>query len=158
MPHARRPAAEWLLMLNALMVAGTAASWFVWDFAFYGEFSCSQGHHAFLPCAAARHFGAHMFMSSYLLAGNKLFQGTFIKIINPKASLLEVLLWTALNSGVALIGYYFAAFTIDRLVTSQSHAVHFFCAQFRSDLLSFAPFLSEDGVLRERTASPAAPG
>ena len=48
------------------------------------------------------------------LAGNKLFQGTFIKIINPQSTLLQVLLWTALNSGVALVGYYFAAFTIDK--------------------------------------------
>lgn len=60
---------------------GTALSWFVWDFAFYG---------------------------------NKLFQGTFIKIINPYATNFEVLLWTSLNSFVALCGYYFAAFTIDR--------------------------------------------
>ncbi|GIL71055.1 hypothetical protein Vretifemale_1695 [Volvox reticuliferus] len=59
---------------------GTAMSWFVWDFAFYG---------------------------------NKLFQGTFIKIINPKASVIQVLEWTLLNSAVALVGYYFAAFTID---------------------------------------------
>ena len=36
---------------------GTASSWFVWDFAFYG---------------------------------NKLFQGTFIAIINPGASLIQV--------------------------------------------------------------------
>ncbi|KAG2495268.1 hypothetical protein HYH03_006541 [Edaphochlamys debaryana] len=60
---------------------GTAASWFVWDFAFYG---------------------------------NKLFQSTFIKIINPTASVIQVLEWTLLNSAVALVGYYFAAFTIDR--------------------------------------------
>ncbi|EFJ43350.1 proton/phosphate symporter [Volvox carteri f. nagariensis] len=60
---------------------GTAMSWFVWDFAFYG---------------------------------NKLFQGTFIKIINPTASLIQVLEWTLLNSAVALVGYYFAAFTIDK--------------------------------------------
>lgn len=44
----------------------------------------------------------------------QLFQSTFIKIINPKASIIEVLEWTALNSAVALVGYYFAAFTIDR--------------------------------------------
>ena len=37
-------------------LAGTALSWFVWDFAFYG---------------------------------NKLFQGTFIAIINPGASLVQ---------------------------------------------------------------------
>lgn len=60
---------------------GTSLSWFVWDFAFYG---------------------------------NKLFQGTFIKIINPSAGLIEVLEWTLLNSAVALCGYYFAAFTIDK--------------------------------------------
>jgi len=62
-------------------IAGTALSWFVWDFAFYG---------------------------------NKLFQGVFIKIINPGASLIQVLEWTLLNNTVALIGYYFAAFTVDR--------------------------------------------
>ena len=46
--------------------------------------------------------------------GNKLFQGKFIKIINPTASLFQILLWTCLNSLVALVGYYFAAFTIDK--------------------------------------------
>ncbi|GLI58503.1 hypothetical protein VaNZ11_000236 [Volvox africanus] len=60
---------------------GTSVSWFVWDFAFYG---------------------------------NKLFQNSFIKIINPHASVIQVLEWTLLNSAVALVGYYFAAFTIDR--------------------------------------------
>lgn len=62
-------------------IAGTSLSWFVWDFAFYG---------------------------------NKLFQSTFIKVINPGAGILQVLEWTLLNSAVALVGYYFAAFTIDR--------------------------------------------
>ena len=60
---------------------GTALSWFVWDFAFYG---------------------------------NKLFQSTFIGIIVPHASLKVSLEWTLLNSTVALVGYYFAAFTVDR--------------------------------------------
>ncbi|KAA6426474.1 MAG: proton phosphate symporter [Trebouxia sp. A1-2] len=59
--------------------AGTALSWFVWDFAFYG---------------------------------NKLFQSTFIGIIVPHASLKTSLEWTLLNSTVALVGYYFAAFTM----------------------------------------------
>ncbi|KAK9812798.1 hypothetical protein WJX72_004025 [[Myrmecia] bisecta] len=45
--------------------------------------------------------------------GNKLFQSTFIKIISPNASLVDTLLWTMLNAGIALVGYYFAAFTID---------------------------------------------
>ncbi|KAG2435009.1 hypothetical protein HYH02_012007 [Chlamydomonas schloesseri] len=60
---------------------GTSMSWFVWDFAFYG---------------------------------NKLFQSTFIKIINPHATVIQILEWTLLNSAVALVGYYFAAFTIDK--------------------------------------------
>ena len=60
---------------------GTALSWFVWDFAFYG---------------------------------NKLFQSTFIAIIVPGASVKTSLEWTLLNSTVALAGYYFAAFTIDK--------------------------------------------
>ncbi len=37
-----------------------------------------------------------------------------MQIINPKAGLIEVLEWTLLNSAVALVGYYFAAFTIDK--------------------------------------------
>jgi MFS family permease len=59
----------------------TAMSWFVWDFAFYG---------------------------------NKLFQSVFIKIINPSAGLYEATWWTFLNNFVALFGYYFAAFTVDK--------------------------------------------
>ena len=60
---------------------GTALSWFVWDFAFYG---------------------------------NKLFQSVFIGIIVPHASLKTSLEWTLLNSTVALVGYYCAAFTVDK--------------------------------------------
>ena len=60
---------------------GTAVSWFVWYFAFYG---------------------------------NKLFQATFIKVVNPDATLIEVLEWTCLNSFVALAGYYCAALAIDK--------------------------------------------
>lgn len=60
---------------------GTSLSWFVWDFAFYG---------------------------------NKLFQSTFIGIIVPNASVKTSLEWTLLNSTVALVGYYFAAFTVDK--------------------------------------------
>jgi hypothetical protein len=47
--------------------------------------------------------------------GNKLFQSTFIGIIVGKnVSLQTTLKWTLLNSAVALVGYYFAAFTVDR--------------------------------------------
>lgn len=38
------------------------------------------------------------------LQGNKLFQSTFIKIINPTATLIQVLEWTLLNSAVRLGG------------------------------------------------------
>ena len=42
------------------------------------------------------------------------FQSTFISILTPGgASLLTNLLWTLLNSGIALIGYWAAAFLID---------------------------------------------
>ena len=47
-------------------------------------------------------------------AGNKLFQSTFIKILQPNASILTALEWTLLNSAVSLVGYYFAAFTVDK--------------------------------------------
>ncbi|CAK0780840.1 hypothetical protein CVIRNUC_005193 [Coccomyxa viridis] len=45
--------------------------------------------------------------------GNKLFQSEFIQILSPGASLLTTLLWTLLNSGCALIGYYFTAALVD---------------------------------------------
>eukprot|EP00884_Botryococcus_braunii_P017220 jgi/Botrbrau1/4181/Bobra.0192s0041.1 len=47
--------------------------------------------------------------------GNKLFQSTFISIISGGHASIQVnLMWTALNSFIALVGYYFAAFTIDK--------------------------------------------
>lgn len=48
--------------------------------------------------------------------GNKLFQSTIIEgIIGTDASVSDVLLFTLLNSGVALIGYYVAAYTVDHM-------------------------------------------
>ncbi len=52
-------------------LAGTALSWFVWDFAFYG---------------------------------NKLFQGTFIAIINPGATLVQASKPSLLQSSSATTG------------------------------------------------------
>jgi hypothetical protein len=74
---------NWLLLkFYWHRVIGTALSWFVWDFAFYG---------------------------------NKLFQSAFIKaVIGGNPSLINTLEWILLNSTVALVGYYFAAFTIDK--------------------------------------------
>jgi len=47
--------------------------------------------------------------------GNKLFQSEFINVIHPGSSLVPLLEYNLLNSSVALFGYYFAAFTIDKL-------------------------------------------
>ena len=46
--------------------------------------------------------------------GNKLFQSDFIGIIQPGTSLIGLLQFNLLNSSVALVGYYAAAFTIDK--------------------------------------------
>ena len=121
---------------------GTAMSWFVWDFAFYVS-RAADGARARVPawpwaaclrapetwCITVRNPPGSLFLNAAALAlvtpssikpicctpqGNKLFQGTFIKIINPSASLIQVLEWTLLNSSVALVGYYFAAFTVDK--------------------------------------------
>ncbi|KAK9842394.1 hypothetical protein WJX84_005508, partial [Apatococcus fuscideae] len=54
------------------------------------------------------------FLWDFSFYGNKVFQSTFIGILTPGgASLLTNLLWTLLNSGIALIGYWVAAFLID---------------------------------------------
>ena len=47
--------------------------------------------------------------------GNKLFQSEFINVIHPGSNLLGLLEYNLLNSSVALFGYYFAAFTVDRI-------------------------------------------
>lgn len=46
--------------------------------------------------------------------GNKLFQSDFIGIIQPGSTLIGQLQFNLLNSSVALVGYYAAAFTIDK--------------------------------------------
>ena len=47
--------------------------------------------------------------------GNKVFQSSFIAILSPNATILVNLLWTLLNSGIALIGYWLAACVIDNV-------------------------------------------
>eukprot|EP00884_Botryococcus_braunii_P005563 jgi/Botrbrau1/15007/Bobra.0018s0106.1 len=46
--------------------------------------------------------------------GNKLFQSEFISLLHPGSDLITQLQFNMLNSSVALFGYYFAAFTVDR--------------------------------------------
>lgn len=53
------------------------------------------------------------FLWDFSFYGNKVFQSTFIQILSPGASLFTTLLWTLLNSGCALIGYYFSAALVD---------------------------------------------
>ena len=44
-----------------------------------------------------------------------MFQSSFIAILSPNATILVNLLWTLLNSGIALIGYWLAACVIDNV-------------------------------------------
>ncbi|CAL8468283.1 g7823 [Coccomyxa elongata] len=72
--------------------------------------------HVLLGYFSSRIFASSItwFVNDFAFYGNKLFQGTFIKIINPSASLIQVLEWTLLNSFVAYIGYILAAYHIDK--------------------------------------------
>lgn len=63
------------------------------------------------------HFGSRLlatcgtwFMNDVFFYGNKLFQGTFIKIIDPSSSsnILDGWLYNLINIGVSLAGYYLA--------------------------------------------------
>jgi MFS family permease len=53
------------------------------------------------------------FCNDFFFYGNKIFQGVFIKIIDPHSTVFGGWLWNLLNIGVALVGYYMAAFLID---------------------------------------------
>ena len=71
---------------------------------------------ALTPSCEARHDNAAGVDKELLNAdGNKLFQSEFINVIHPGSNLLGLLEYNLLNSSVALFGYYFAAFTIDRI-------------------------------------------
>jgi hypothetical protein len=47
-------------------------------------------------------------------AGNKIFQSTFISILFPTATEFQKKQYTLLNSAVALMGYYCAAWLVDK--------------------------------------------
>jgi len=53
------------------------------------------------------------FCNDFMFYGNKIFQGQFIAVISPHASVTTNWLWTMCNVGVELAGYYLAALTID---------------------------------------------
>jgi hypothetical protein len=48
------------------------------------------------------------------LQGNKLSQSTFIAALYPKATPFERMQWTVLNSAISLLGYWTAAFFVDK--------------------------------------------
>jgi hypothetical protein len=70
----------------------------------------------------ASHFGGRLLgtttswlFNDFLFYGNKLFASSFITTISPGSSgnVMTTWLWNLVNIGVALIGYYLAAFLID---------------------------------------------
>ncbi len=58
--------------------------------------------------------------------GNKVFQSEFIAILSPGASIFTTLLWTLLNSGCALVGYWLTAAVVDHpyVRSSRVHAIN----------------------------------
>lgn len=73
-------------------------------------------------CGGIGHFWHRLFGTSVswfvwdvTFYGNKLFQGTFIKeIVGADITPFKTLVYVLINSSVALVGYYVAAYTIDR--------------------------------------------
>jgi Sugar (and other) transporter len=68
------------------------------------------------------------FCNDFFFYGNKIFQGVFIKIIDPGSTVMGGWLWNLVNVGVSLAGYYVAAFTID----------HKFYGRVRMQAIGFA--------------------
>jgi MFS family permease len=94
----------WKAKRKTLLLSGnsTAISWTKIGYWLYHYW------HRLFACAGG------WFVWDFAFYGNKLFQGTFIKTITGTSSVLVTIEYTLLNSTVALTGYYFAAFTIDR--------------------------------------------
>ena len=69
---------------------------------------------------ALSHYGGRViatafgwFASDFFFYGSKLFQGNFIKVIDPGATVMTGWLYNLINCGVSLVGYYMAAWLID---------------------------------------------
>lgn len=58
--------------------------------------------------------GLSWFLIDFAFYGNRLFQSAFIKILSPHSGIGETLLWTLLNGGVAVIGYFCSAAVVDK--------------------------------------------
>ena len=74
-------------------------------------------------CAGIGHFWHRLFGTSVswfvwsiTFYGNKLFQGTFIKeVVGQDVTPFQTLVYVLINSSVALLGHYAAAYTIDKM-------------------------------------------
>ena len=62
------------------------------------------------------------YMNDVFFYGNKLFQNEFIKVITPNnPSIIPGWLYSLLNVGVSLVGYYMASFFIDNKIYGRKH-------------------------------------
>ena len=103
---------------------GTCALWFLNDVYFYGapfshavQLSHSYCQVQLLPCRqldAPACISCGVLISCWAAAGNGVFRSTFVGIlVGPQASILTNWLWSFLNAGIQLFGYYAAALTVD---------------------------------------------
>src|SRR5208282_2394795 len=53
------------------------------------------------------------FCNDFFFYGNKIFQGVFIKILDPGSTVVGGWNWNLLNVGCSLVGYYMAAILVD---------------------------------------------
>ena len=85
-------------------------------------------------CAGMGHFWHRLFGTSVswfvwdiTFYGNKLFQGTFIKeVVGGDVTPFQLLVYVLINSTVALLGYYAAAYTIDKMGRRNMQCFGFF--------------------------------
>ncbi|BFZ62277.1 hypothetical protein YB2330_003366 [Saitoella coloradoensis] len=61
------------------------------------------------------------FANDFFFYGNKIFQGVFLRIITPDASVMDLWLWNLVNIGCSLAGYYLAALLIDHKLYGRKH-------------------------------------
>eukprot|EP00891_Asterochloris_glomerata_P003209 jgi/Astpho2/3209/Aster-05735 len=104
----------------------TAGCWFLWDY-------------RLIKRKALTH-----------VYGNKVFQSSFVAILSPDATILVNLLWTLLNSGIALIGYWLTACVIDnaRVGRLRLQLLGFFMVMtlFYVSAAAFKPLTSKGGI------------
>lgn len=53
------------------------------------------------------------FCNDFFFYGNKIFQGVFLKIIDPHSTVMDIWLWNLVNIACEMAGYYMAAILVD---------------------------------------------